>query len=414
MTRQDLYELVWSKPVTHIAKDYGVSDVAIKKHCKKHDIPTPPVGYWMKIAHGKKVRQPKLPTKDTPADAIVDLYPREPYRNHYEDQEGLPITEAERTALETACQVPEELPKKPLPVVVDLRRALREVHENTNGQRVIGDIYSPHITLGKEATDRFSILLFALASGAATRGHSFRYEEEHLCWSFEGESFRIYVKEPLRKEPHEPTARELKEQAERDEYRKRYPQDYYSDRKVYRIWDYFPSGRLSITIKDACGHGYRSATITRQWRDTSKHKVEDRLTDMILWAEAVTPALREKRLDLEAQARAAAEAEAERQRRRERRRRAERLEKRILEMARLVRSRADVLALLAYLETKADDEAWAIQWLQKEIAAYAIEVEKALNLGGIKKLLRELDIDEESPLLMTALSETGPEPDYGW
>ncbi|WP_350036556.1 hypothetical protein [Pseudohaliea sp.] len=99
---------------------------------------TPPLGYWMKIAHGKRVRQPKLPTKDTPADAIVDLYPREPHRNHYEDQEGLPIPEAERTAVEAACQVHEELPKKRLPVVVDLRRVLREVHENTNGQRIIG------------------------------------------------------------------------------------------------------------------------------------------------------------------------------------------------------------------------------------------------------------------------------------
>jgi len=91
------------------------------------------------------------------------------------------------------------------------------------------------------------------------------------------------VKEPLRKEPHQPTARELQEQERQDRYRREHPEWYTSDRKVYRIWDYFPSGRLSVTIKDACGHGYRSATITRQWRDTSKHKVEDRLVDMILW-----------------------------------------------------------------------------------------------------------------------------------
>ena len=377
-------------------------------------IPTPPLGYWMKIAHGKKVRQPKLPTKDNPADAKVGLYPREPHRNHYEDQEGLPIPEEERAALESACQVPEELPKKRLPAVIDLRRALREVHENTNGQKLIGGNYSPQIALGKDASDRFSKLLFALASGAATRGHSFRYEEEHIWWSFEEETFRIYVKEPLRKEPHEPTARELKEQAERDEYRKRYPSDYYSDRKVYRTWDYFPSGRLSISVNDACDGGWRSETITRQWRDTSKHKVEDRLVDMILWVEAVTPAVRAKRLELEAKARAAAEAEAERQRRRERRRRAERLEKRIHEMAKLVRSREDVLALLDYLETTTDDGAWATQRLKREVAAYAIEVEKALNLGVTEKLLRELHLDEESPLLMTALSEIGPEPGYGW
>jgi hypothetical protein len=54
MTRQELYDLVWSKPMTHIAKEFGMSDVAIRKHCKNMDIPTPPVGYWMKLQHGKR------------------------------------------------------------------------------------------------------------------------------------------------------------------------------------------------------------------------------------------------------------------------------------------------------------------------------------------------------------------------
>jgi hypothetical protein len=36
ITREELYNLVWSKPVTHIAKIYGYSDSGIRKICKKN------------------------------------------------------------------------------------------------------------------------------------------------------------------------------------------------------------------------------------------------------------------------------------------------------------------------------------------------------------------------------------------
>lgn len=75
MTRQELYNLVWSKPMTHIAKEFGMSDVAVRKHCKRMDIPTPPVGYWMKLQYGKKVRKPKLSSKTYPLDKKVNLRP---------------------------------------------------------------------------------------------------------------------------------------------------------------------------------------------------------------------------------------------------------------------------------------------------------------------------------------------------
>ena len=41
--------LVWEKPTRQIAKDFGVSDNAIGKRCKKLNIPKPPRGYWAKL-----------------------------------------------------------------------------------------------------------------------------------------------------------------------------------------------------------------------------------------------------------------------------------------------------------------------------------------------------------------------------
>ena len=44
----ELSRLVWEKPTTQLAEDFGVSDVAIAKWCKSFGISKPPRGYWRK------------------------------------------------------------------------------------------------------------------------------------------------------------------------------------------------------------------------------------------------------------------------------------------------------------------------------------------------------------------------------
>lgn len=59
LTREELYELVWTTPVKTLAAQYGISDVAFAKTCKQHNIPLPPRGHWAKLEAGKRVyRQP--------------------------------------------------------------------------------------------------------------------------------------------------------------------------------------------------------------------------------------------------------------------------------------------------------------------------------------------------------------------
>ncbi len=51
--RDLLEKQVWSEPIRQLAKKYGVSDVAIHKHCKKMGISLPGRGYWAKQAQLK-------------------------------------------------------------------------------------------------------------------------------------------------------------------------------------------------------------------------------------------------------------------------------------------------------------------------------------------------------------------------
>lgn len=46
---EEMSKLVFEKPTQQLAKDLGVSDVAVGKFCKKHNIKKPERGYWTKI-----------------------------------------------------------------------------------------------------------------------------------------------------------------------------------------------------------------------------------------------------------------------------------------------------------------------------------------------------------------------------
>src|SRR5258706_2717584 len=63
LSREDLYELVWSKPMADLAKDFGISDVGLAKRCKRLGIPVPGRGYWARIDAGQTPYKPKLPER---------------------------------------------------------------------------------------------------------------------------------------------------------------------------------------------------------------------------------------------------------------------------------------------------------------------------------------------------------------
>jgi hypothetical protein len=63
LSRRQLFDMVWSKPIRDIAPQYGVSDVALAKICRQHDLPLPGRGYWAKLKAGKPMQAPPLPPR---------------------------------------------------------------------------------------------------------------------------------------------------------------------------------------------------------------------------------------------------------------------------------------------------------------------------------------------------------------
>ena len=70
LSRKELYDLVWSTPMTQIAKKYEISDNGLRKICKRHEIPIPSIGHWQRIAHGRKTSKIKFVEKTNDPDKI--------------------------------------------------------------------------------------------------------------------------------------------------------------------------------------------------------------------------------------------------------------------------------------------------------------------------------------------------------
>lgn len=102
LTREDLYEQVWSEPIVHVAARLRMSGRGLGKMCARYRIPVPPRGWWAKKQHGHRVRQTPLPDITVKEQIVFEP------RDTIEKQGDLPEIAREKTA-EWRIEVPEDL-----------------------------------------------------------------------------------------------------------------------------------------------------------------------------------------------------------------------------------------------------------------------------------------------------------------
>jgi hypothetical protein len=49
ITRKELYDLVWSKPLREVSIQLSITDTLIKGICQSYKIPLPIFGHWCKL-----------------------------------------------------------------------------------------------------------------------------------------------------------------------------------------------------------------------------------------------------------------------------------------------------------------------------------------------------------------------------
>ncbi len=67
MTREELYQHVWTTPIHLLAVELGLSDVGLAKTCVQMEVPRPGRGYWARLDVGESVEQIQLPPPSSEA-----------------------------------------------------------------------------------------------------------------------------------------------------------------------------------------------------------------------------------------------------------------------------------------------------------------------------------------------------------
>src|SRR6185369_3659709 len=76
ITRQELYERIWTTPIVRLAEELGYSYPELIKIVTALNIPRPSGGYWYRIQHGGASEQVPLPPAPEGAQKEIPFGPR--------------------------------------------------------------------------------------------------------------------------------------------------------------------------------------------------------------------------------------------------------------------------------------------------------------------------------------------------
>lgn len=269
ISRAQLHALVWARPMRDVAADFRISDVGLKKICVKHNIPTPPQGYWQRAHPHGPPAAPEL--KGGRAAQVIDIQlGEEPVQLPAEEEarmNELLAFEADPANHPSVGSTDAEL--HPLARRVD--KELRAASPDADWGCVRFAASGISLRVSPSGVPRAVRILDALLKGFELRGFLLskqaRAQSIDELIEIEGEFFSFSIDEVSRRVEHVLTPDDVKEREARkrmswDEivkYRSNEPQ-----------WDFRPSNQFTIK------RGY--STIVA--RDTARTAVEDRLWEV--------------------------------------------------------------------------------------------------------------------------------------
>lgn len=264
MTREELYEKVWSVPSIKLCKEFGFSDVALAKLCKKHRVPKPPLGYWAKVQNGQAVKRPPL---SKIYDSRLEKVRITKSTSSLDDSDPIfgAISQAEEILKEKVI-VHESLDDLHA-LAASTLKICRDSKADSNGLIEAGadslDIsVSPNLL--ERAVKLYSALLRTVekVGGSATIKRINGKQVTSILLS--GELVQIRLEEQLDSRQKELTPKQIKEREKRPWM--------YKDVEL----EYFPSGKLKFQIIEGSGLGYRT-----KWQDTEAAPLEKSLNAFI-------------------------------------------------------------------------------------------------------------------------------------
>lgn len=191
ITRIDLYKKTWETPMTQLAKELDLAYHLLKKTCKEHEIPIPPVGHWQRIRFGKKITKPILTGNP---DLVITIDKPIPYIS------PLKIKEKEIQLFFQGFQYPSRL-SNPHPLVRELQEHLKSQKPDEWFDKP-GMIYSGRNKLDVNTTmacqKRALLFIDTFIDLFQRRGHSVSIKNSETVVTIQEISMKIAVRETFK------------------------------------------------------------------------------------------------------------------------------------------------------------------------------------------------------------------------
>lgn len=359
LTREELFNQVWERPMTKVAAEYNISDVALKKICDKHRIPVPGLGYWAKKVAGQKVAQAHFRAVADPAINRIVIH-------------GSPLqklSEPVRAAREVAKKR-EKMPENKVevvPVPGDLhpwvertKGRLEKAQPSGNGVVTVAEPDLFNLEIAPASVGRVTAFLNALVLAAENRGYQAVKGNKTTVFLVDDETLEFRVAEEIGRSKHVPTEAELVaiEKWEKKQQRRlhSWSSGDWTPRPTPPEWDYAPTGRLQVLINEG---QYGCDGIRKKFADGKTQRIETLINPILEALATWAAAIKAKRIEDERRRLAWEEEE---------RRRKECQRNHVLEKKR-------VEALAKYIDFRQQ---------QQQVLEFVAAVEAKLNAGDCK------------------------------
>jgi hypothetical protein len=260
ITREDLYERIWKMPATKLAKEFGISDVALAKICRKLNVPKPGPGHWRLVQLGWEIERTPMPTLEAGATGVATINP-EPHRKRITGLSRSDVDEKEKPQFEVV-PVAETL-HKAHELVSRMHRSLDSETPNRIGLvEVSWRLRVLNVSVSRGQTTRALRIMDALMKALERRGATFvkDSEREFMNLMVGEESVGVALTELVNKSERQP-----KDEKERESWSWKWDK-----------WQFQPTGRLEFRIFESEPKGAR-----RCWSDCTRYKLEEKLGEIL-------------------------------------------------------------------------------------------------------------------------------------
>lgn len=414
LTRDELFDLVWSKPSDEIAVELGTSEHDLRRLCSRHQIPCPSRAYWSRVASGQHFTRPLLRRLENVALDKIEIALTTSTAVLAPTEDANPQgEEPSKLTTDRIVMRPSSSPESLHIAVGATAKALRKAKPDENGRVSAVGSGLCGLIVHAERVERALNFVDALASALDEEGWSLQPDAQRMKIEVGMDTVTFTLTEKTRRQKHIPTASEQaaynQRKARRQRAADRQDWELYASLPYEKPWpeyDTIYTGQLALVI-DGWHQGLR-----KTWADGKTQRIDTMLENVVTGLKAVVASDQEERERREERERQWAELSRRRDLAKKRKEREEARIAHLRELVQLQREAADIKEWLGSLppEAVADNATELgrmVVWAQARLTA--LQAKTTVDGAAVKLEGKALfpDVDE----LHDPLGDP-PEPKY--